>query len=469
MDKLKELKAKYQQIAVDMRAIVDNAENSLTDEQQAEFDNLRSESESVKKQIDNLETSLKMQADADSMANRPAPAKSPVVKPDSVVMDDPAAGPTLSDNTIKVPAIASRFAGNLRSFAGADAELKAYKAGMWFRAINGNPNAQQFCKDHGMPVVYEGVNHQGGINTDGGYLVPDELDTDIIRLVESRGVFRQKARRVPMAGDTKTRNRRTSGVTGYFVGEGSAGTESKKGWDQISLVAKKLMVLTSITNELNSDAIINVADDIVSEIAYAFADKEDECGFNGTGTSTYGGIVGVISKLSTLNGVDDGGGLVLGAGNLFSEITLANHLKMIGTAQQVAGAMFEWYCSQTYFATVMQRLEVGGGGNTIGTTKDGARQLLHLGYPVNIVNVMPKTDANSQIACLYGDMRAAADFGDRAGMTLAFSENAVINSVSMFETDQIGVRGTERFDINAHDLGTASAAGPLVGLITAAS
>ena len=33
------------------------------------------------------------------------------------------------------------------------------------------------------------------------------------------------------------------------------------------------------------------------------------------------------------------------------------------------------------------------------------------------------------------------------------------------DLDQLGVQGTERFDINVHDLGDTSDAGPIVGLI----
>jgi len=52
---------------------------------------------------------------------------------------------------------------------------------------------------------------------------------------------------------------------------------------------------------------------------------------------------------------------------------------------------------------------------------------------------------------------------------MSMSEHATVGGVSVFETDQYAVRTTERFDIVAHDLGTATVAGPVVGLITAAS
>jgi hypothetical protein len=38
-----------------------------------------------------------------------------------------------------------------------------------------------------------------------------------------------------------------------------------------------------------------------------------------------------------------------------------------------------------------------------------------------------------------------------------------------FETDQIGIKGTERVAINVHDIGNTTTAGPIVGFRFAAS
>jgi HK97 family phage major capsid protein len=64
-----------------------------------------------------------------------------------------------------------------------------------------------------------------------------------------------------------------------------------------------------------------------------------------------------------------------------------------------------------------------------------------------------------------------AMFGDRRGVTVDMTDS----NDDDFENNLISIRGTERFDINVHDVGNASAtasqreAGPIVGLITAAA
>ena len=66
------------------------------------------------------------------------------------------------------------------------------------------------------------------VNVSSGFLVPDEFQNDLIDLREKFGVFRQNAKIVPMASDTRTDPRRVNGVTAYFVGESTAATLSDK-------------------------------------------------------------------------------------------------------------------------------------------------------------------------------------------------------------------------------------------------
>ena len=107
-----------------------------------------------------------------------------------------------------------------------------------------------------------------------------------------------------MAADMCSDPRRINGVTAYFVGESRPPRSPTRPWDRVRLTAKKLMVLTKYSNELNEDAVLNIGDDLAGEIAYAFALKEDQCGFIGDGTSTYGGIVGLAPALKNVDAHD---------------------------------------------------------------------------------------------------------------------------------------------------------------------
>lgn len=352
-----------------------------------------------------------------------------------------------------------------RYLRGTDAKEKAFRWGAWALAVLGKSDkAAQFCQENGL--VTKG--HLEGVNTSGGVLVPEQLTSDIIDLRLEYGAFRRNAYVYPMTSDTASRPRRTGGLTAYFTGEGTAGTASSKAWDRVNLTAKKITCLSKMSSELSEDAVINVGDDLAYEVAWAFSYKEDLCGFNGDGSSTYGGIEGICPRLITINGVDDGGGLVLASGNLFSEITLADFHKVVGKCPSYARRNAKWFVSPYVHDTVMQRLVIAAGGITASDVAAGSRPTF-LGYPVERVEVMPSTDANSQVAALFGDLQQSSTFGDRRGVTIAFAQSGTIEGVDIFAADEIGIRGTERFDIVNHDLGTSTAAGPIVGLITAAS
>ena len=344
--------------------------------------------------------------------------------------------------------------------AGKSADERAYRFGKWFKGtIVGDVNSQKWCADNGIQTkaLSEGTNYLGG------YLVPPEFSTDIIDLREQYGVARQVARVVAMSSDTLTIPRRVGGLTAYFVGEASAITASDKAWDQINLVAKKLAALTLWSSELAEDAMINIGDDLAGEIAYAFSQKEDECYFNGDGTSTYGGITGIRQKLRDVDGtIANIKGLQVASGNAYSEIILADFHNTMSRLPLYARGGARWIASAAFFDTVMHKLQVAAGGNTVANIADGGVPRF-LGYPVTLSQVMPTTEANSQICALLGNFQQGTTFGDRRLLSLALS------SEYKFAEDQLAIRGTQRFDINVHDVGSTTAAGPIVGLITAAA
>jgi HK97 family phage major capsid protein len=371
-----------------------------------------------------------------------------------------------------LPANVKRY-GNLRGFKGTSpdgrpAEQRAYEFGMWMLGMFGLKSAIDFCKTKGYRFVedLEGKVQRENVNVSSGFLVPEQFENDLIDLRETYGVFRREAKIVPMSSDTRSDPRRTGGLTVYVVGESTSPTASDKTWDRVRLTARKIGVLTKYTNELREDAVLNIGDDLAQEIAYAFSKFEDDCGFVGDGTSTYAGIVGVTRRLTNLNGVDEGGGLILGAGNLMSELTLANHNSVVGLLPEYAHrAGPKWFCSQTYWGAVMQKLTYAAGGTTATEVVNGVRSPTFLGYPVVITQTMPVSDNNSQIVALFGNLRMAARFGDRRSTAIRMSDHAL----NTFEQDEVAIVGFERFDINVHDVGTTTAAGPIVGLISASS
>jgi HK97 family phage major capsid protein len=262
-----------------------------------------------------------------------------------------------------------------------------------------------------------------------------------------------------MSSDTLDWPRRTGGLTAYFTAENTAVTESTTAWDNVNLVAKKLAVLTRMSTELSEDAVVSVADILTSEIAYAFASKEDDCGFNGDGTGTYGGIRGLT--VLAIDGSHNAGKYTAASGhNTFATLDNTDLTGLIGTLPQYALPGAKFYVSQLGFAQTFERLIATAGGNSI-STLDGSIQYRYLGFPIVISQKLPAiaTTLTTKAMLFFGDLSLAAAMGERRVVSIKRSDERY------FDQDQIGLLGTERVDINVHDMGDNTTAGPLVSLV----
>jgi HK97 family phage major capsid protein len=395
-------------------------------------------------------------ADNGSGGNRPQPSNR--------LPDDPAEDPnapramvrgTDGGARIEIPRSYGRLVGYDKTPQG---QMAAYRAGMWLRAtLYGDPNAANWCRQHGVGVRSALA---GGVNTSGGALVPEEFERAIIDLREKFGLIRRVCRVAPMGSDTRNMPRRTGGLTAYFVGEGVEGTESDAGWDNVALVAKKLMVLTRMSSEISEDAIIDLADQMAEEIAYAFAVKEDTVGFTGTGISTDGGIVGVLVK--ALQAAHTMAKVAAASGHdTFAELDADDLLAIMAVIPQFAKPGSSWYCSPTAQELVFNAIKIAGGGNTRDMLADSDKPRF-LGYPIEVTSVMADSASdtyNGTVMLAFGNLRQAMTMGDRRGIRVALS------SEKYWSEDQIGIKGTERFDMNVHDLGSTTVKSPFAVLV----
>ena len=448
--------------ALQARDIVDRAEKAeggprpMTAEECTLFDqlsedvkNLDAQIESVNQHLSRSEASAKLIEDLE----RPRGRTTTPEKPQNAATNGHAS------TSLRIPATARRT-GTMKAFKGPEAEERAYRAGLWLRAtIFNDARAQQKCLTHGINLDLRNAMSTTS-NPDGGFLVPDELSQTIIDLREQYGVFRRECRVWPMGSDTLLIPRRAGGVTISAVGENpSAITQSNPTFGQVQLVAKKCGGLTLMSSEISEDAVIDLADWIASEFAYAFALFEDQCGFIGDGTSTYLGIRGLGNLLTEASALAGAVTVATATHDTFAEIDATDLAGMMAKLPAYAKANAKFYCSSVAHEMVFGRLQAVAGGNTVQTLQ-GTIGSSYLGYPIVISQVLPSVlTAIDALPMLYfGDLRLAAAMGDRRMVRVFPSEHRYM------DTDQIGIRATERFDIVIHDIGDTTTAGPIVAL-----
>src|SRR6202166_2976933 len=182
----------------------------------------------------------------------------------------------------------------VKAFTGPGAEERRDKVGHYFKAMFGIDASRKFCVDRGIGLT-RATNESG--NTAGGFLAPNDFDAAIIAIRETFGAFRQGAETRPSSSDNQVRPRRVGGVTANFVGEGASIPESQLQFDAVGTTQRKLAVLCRGSSELFEDSAADLAEFLTTEIGYAFAGAEDDCGFNGDSSFAFSTITGLGTKL----------------------------------------------------------------------------------------------------------------------------------------------------------------------------
>lgn len=336
----------------------------------------------------------------------------------------------------------------------------AYDAGMWFRAVVARENnrddkqAEIYCRRKGIELTNAANEGSGPA---GGYLVPTPLAQTIIDVRESVGVARRILNIQPMTADTLSIPKRTGGLTVYYPGETLAMTPSDKSWGQVELICKKRGVVHYISQELQEDALISIVDDAVSEMAYALADKEDAECILGDGTSTYGGVRGLLDKIGSAgvftNTADDH--------DAWDELDMADFTQTIGLLPEKYSRSPVWVCSANFYWSVMVKVMAEAGGNNIASIATGPQgQPMFMGSPVYFTDKMPRASAASQKCALFGTFSMGGIMGDRTGIRIGRSDD------HKFLEDMTALKATSRYDINIHEPGDSQNAGAYVALAT---
>lgn len=154
---------------------------------------------------------------------------------------------------------------------------------------------------------------QVGSDSEGGYLVPDEFEGNLIESLEEQNVFRKIAKVIKTSsGDRKIPVVATKGTASWVDEEGPV-TESDDAFNQVSVGAYKVGTMIKVSEELLNDSVFNLEAYISKEFARRIGAKEEEAFFTGDGVGkptgifneTGGAEVGVNSNSATAISADD--------------------------------------------------------------------------------------------------------------------------------------------------------------------
>lgn len=130
------------------------------------------------------------------------------------------------------------------------------------------------------------------VPADGGFLIPERLRADLLRVALETALMRRFARTIPMDSLTvpfptldSTSNVSSvhGGITAYWTEEGQALQESDPTFGRVVLHARKLIARADVPNELFQDSIISLEAFISDVFPDALAWFEDTAFISGTG------------------------------------------------------------------------------------------------------------------------------------------------------------------------------------------
>ena len=139
----------------------------------------------------------------------------------------------------------------------------------------------------GKPQIYNIM--QESIDADGGFLVPEEFENQIVMALEENNVIRSIAKTITTAAERKIPIAATHSVA-QWTPENGAYTESNPTFGQKTIDAFKLTDLVKVSTELLQDSMFNLESYISSEFARAFGVAEEQAFCTGTGTGQPTGI-----------------------------------------------------------------------------------------------------------------------------------------------------------------------------------
>lgn len=144
------------------------------------------------------------------------------------------------------------------------------------------------------------------VPADGGFLIPEYLRSELLRVALEKALVRSRARVVPMEtltvpfpmiDTTSNASNIYGGVTAYWTEEAASLTDSSPTFGRVKLEAKKLTAYSEIPNELFADSIISLQMFINEIFPEAIAWFEDLAFISGSGV---GEPLGFLNSTATV-------------------------------------------------------------------------------------------------------------------------------------------------------------------------
>ena len=262
------------------------------------------------------------------------------------------------------------------------------------------------------------------VDADGGYLVPEEFEKDIVRGIDETNIIRSIAKVITTANDRKIPIAVGHSVA-TWTAENAAYTESNPTFGQKQIDAFKLTDLVRVSIELLQDAAFDIEGYIIKEFSYAFGVAEEQAFCVGTGVNQPTGIF-----------TADGGEIGVTAGSA-TAVTIDDVINLVYSLKAPYRKNAKFLMNEATVSHI-RKLKDGNGNYLWQPSVQAGQPDKILGYDVFTTPFAP-TIAGGALAIAFGDF-SNYWIGDRGGRTVQrLNELYATNG-------QVGYVATERVD-----------------------
>ena len=280
-----------------------------------------------------------------------------------------------------------------------------------------------------------------GTDPDGGYTVPDQMETAIDRVITEISPIRQIARIVQVS--TASFKRRTSlgGATSGWVGEQTSRPQT----DTPTLAVQEYPVMElyaqpAATQSILDDSAINIDQWLADEVAIEFAFQEGAAFVNGNGAARPTGFLqgDIVDESSWSWGKT--GRVKTGAAGAFNTTTAGesatNITDLVYALKPIFRGNARFVMNRATVSEIMKLRDADGRPLWHSGLREGQPDMLH-GYAITEAEDMPDI-ANNSYSIAFGDFRRGYIIVDRIGTRVLRDPYSSKPFVLFYTTKRVG-------------------------------
>ncbi|MDB5507326.1 MAG: phage major capsid protein [Devosia sp.] len=284
-----------------------------------------------------------------------------------------------------------------------------------------------------------------GSNSDGGYLVPAEVENEIARLMTGLSPIRAIAgvRQVSSAVYKKP-VALTGPAVGWVAETGSRATSTTMTIDELSFPTAELYAMPAATQMFLDDAVVDVGQWIADEVNAAFAAQETTAFISGNGSNKPKGFLAETRVANASWAWDSLGYIATGVDGDFAASNKSDALVDLAYALKAGYRQNASWVMNRKTQGAIRKLK-DADGNYIwqpALTRDGSATLM--GFPLVEAEDMPDIAVHSY-SIAFGDFRRGYLIVDRQGVNILRDPYSSKPYVLFYTTKRVG-EGVADFD-----------------------